>query len=241
MNTLNPVFKLLGILIPTFLLAAFHNPILNIIVFVICIILMLLSKVSFKRLFLLMLPILLVAVGMFFTGYHFQVQEGAPVNPDSLDLTNNAIWNGMIFSSRVLAYAGLGFLFVLTTNKMELIRSFQQQLHLPPIFAYGLLAAWNIFPNIMEEYKKTRAAFRARGVNTFAISPALLKPMLVKAVLWSEALAIAMESKGFNSNAKRTEYYVMETTLKDLIFPVTTTIGLLFIQNLILRHINLIL
>ena len=114
MNTLNPVFKLLGILIPTFLLAAFHNPILNIIVFVICIILMLLSKVSFKRLFLLMLPILLVAVGMFFTGYHFQVQEGAPVNPDSLDLTNNAIWNGMIFSSRVLAYAGLGFLFVLT-------------------------------------------------------------------------------------------------------------------------------
>ena len=93
----------------------------------------------------------------------------------------------------------------------------------------------------MEEYKKTRAAFRARGVNTFAISPALLKPMLVKAVLWSEALAIAMESKGFNSNAKRTEYYVMKTTLKDLIFPVTTTIGLLFIQNLILRHINLIL
>lgn len=239
MNALNPVFKLLGILIPTLLLAVFHNPILNIIVFVLCIILILLSKGSPKRLFLLMLPILLVAVGMFFTGYHFQIQEGAPVNVDSLKLTSNAIWNGMTLSSRVLAYAGLGLLFVLTTNKIELIRSFQQQLHLPPIFAYGLLAAWNIFPNIMEEYKKTRAAFRSRGVNTFAISPALLKPMLVKAVLWSEALAVAMESKGFNSSAKRTEYYVMKITFKDLTFPLITTSGLLLMQNLI-KHTNLI-
>lgn len=239
MNALNPVFKLLGILIPTLLLAFFHNPILNIIVFVLCIILILLSKGSPKRLFLLMLPILLVAVGMFFTGYHFQIREGAPVNADSLKLTSNAIWNGMTLSSRVLAYAGLGLLFVLTTNKIELIRSFQQQLHLPPIFAYGLLAAWNIFPNIMEEYKKTRAAFRSRGVNTFAISPALLKPMLVKAVLWSEALAVAMESKGFNSSAKRTEYYVMKITFKDLTFPLITTSGLLLMQNLI-KHTNLI-
>ena len=239
MNALNPVFKLLGILIPTLLLAVFHNPILNIIVFVLCIILILLSKGSPKRLFLLMLPILLVAVGMFFTGYHFQIREGAPVKADSLKLTSNAIWNGMTLSSRVLAYAGLGLLFVLTTNKIELIRSFHQQLHLPPIFAYGLLAAWNIFPNIMEEYKKTRAAFRSRGVNTFAISPALLKPMLVKAVLWSEALAVAMESKGFNSSAKRTEYYVMKITFKDLTFPLITTSGLLLMQNLI-RHTNLI-
>lgn len=233
MNALNPVCKLLGILIPTLVLAAFHNPILNIIVFVLCILLMLQSKVSLKKLILLMLPIILVAVGMFFTGYHFQVQEGAPVNADSLNLTSNPIWNGMTLSSRVLSYAVLGFLFVLTTNKIELIRSFQQQLHLPPIFAYGLLAAWNIFPNILEEYKKTRAAFRSRGVNTLAFSPILLKPMLVKAVLWSEALAVAMESKGFNSNAKRTEYFEMKITIKDFMFPVITTTGVFLMKSLI--------
>lgn len=233
MNALNPVCKLLGILFPTLLLAAFHNPILNIIVFVLCIILMKVSEVPLNRLLLLLSPILLVAVGMFFTGYHFQVQDVAPVNADNLNLTNNAIWNGLTLSSRVLAYAGLGFLFVLTTDKIKLIRSFQQQLRLPPIFAYGLLAAWNIFPNIIEEYKKIRGAFRARGINTLPISPAILKPMLVKAVLWSEALAVAMESKGFSSKAKRNEYFVMTVTFKDYIFPVISTFGVLIIYYLI--------
>ena len=35
------------------------------------------------------------------------------------------------------------------------------------MFAYGLLAAWGILPNMMEEYKRTRAAFAARGIRVF--------------------------------------------------------------------------
>ncbi|MFQ9915422.1 MAG: energy-coupling factor transporter transmembrane component T [Flavonifractor plautii] len=66
------------------------------------------------------------------------------------------------------------------------------------MFAYGLLAAWGILPNMMEEYKRTRAAFAARGIRVFPVSPALLKPLLVKSVRWSEELSIAMESRGFD-------------------------------------------
>lgn len=229
MNTINPVCKLIGIFIPTLILAAVHNPILNLSVFIICLLLMLISRVRLKLLLLFFIPIILAAIGMFFTGYHFQAQSGAPVNSDNMNLTNSAVWNGLTLSSRVLVYAGLGLLFALTTNKIDLIRSLQQQLRLPPMFAYGILAAWNIFPNMMEEYKKTRLAFRARGIYTSPVSPALLKPMLVKAVLWSNALSIAMESKGFNGSVKRTEFYVMRVEWKDWLFPVVTIGGMVLV------------
>ena len=227
MNALNPVCKLFGILLPTLILAVMHNPVLNLAVFIICMLLLLLSRIPLKKLCRLMLPILIISAGMFFTGYNFQVQSGAPLNAGILNITDSAVWNGMTFSSRVLAYAGLGLLFVLTTNKIYLIQSFRQQLRLSPLFAYGLLAAWNIFPNIAEEYHKTRAAFRARGLHPSAVSPALLKPMLVKAVLWSEALSIAMESKGFNGRISRTEYIELKLTATDILFPAVTTGGLL--------------
>ena len=229
MNALNPVCKFVGILFPTLILAAMHDPILNLAAFAICIILILLSGVPPKKILVFILPIILVAVGMFFTGYRFQYQSGAPVNVESLNMTDSAFWNGMILSSRVLAYAGLGYLFVLTTDKIRLIRSFQQQLRIPPLFAYGILAAWNIFPNMAEEYRKTRAAFRARGLRAEPVSPALLKAMLVKAVYWSEALSIAMESKGFNGSAPRTEYHEIKLNALDILFPVVTIGGLIII------------
>lgn len=233
MKSLNPVCKLFGILIPTFILATIHHPILNLCVFLLCLIVMLFSSVSLKKLSLFMLPILLIAAGMFMTGYHFQIQGGAPVSAKSLNMTNSAVWNGLTLSSRVVAYAGLGFLFVLTTDKIHLVRSLEQQLRLPPLFAYGLLAAWNIFPNIMEEYQKTKATFRSRGLNPTPFSPDLLKPMLVKAVLWSEALSVAMESKGFNGSIRRTEYYKIKVSILDVIFPLLTTGGLLLAVSLL--------
>lgn len=228
MNALNPVFKMIGILIPTLILAAVHNPLLNLLIFVVCLFLMLLSHVRIKILLLIFIPITLVAVGMFFTGYHFQAQSGAPVNADNLKMSDTAIWNGLTLGSRVLVYAALGFLFTLTTDKINLIRSLQQQLRLPSMFAYGLLAAWNIFPNMLEEYKKSRMSFRTKGINTSPISPTLLKPMLIKAILWSNALSIAMESKGFNGEAPRTEYYELKLSWKDISFPIITTSFIIF-------------
>lgn len=229
MRKINPACKMLGILLPVLILAAVHDPVLNMIVFLVCVILMLASRVPARKLFMLMLPILLVALGMFFTGFYFRRQSHSPVNPDIFKLTDSAFWNGAVMSSRVLVYAGLGFLFVLTTDKIQLVLSLQQQFRLPPVFTYGLLAAWNIFPNMVREYRKTRAAFLARGLRPWPTSPALLKPMLVKAVYWSEALSVAMESKGFNGKSKRTEFYELRLSTLDILFPVAATGSLLII------------
>jgi energy-coupling factor transporter transmembrane protein EcfT len=101
---------------------------------------------------------------------------------------------------------------------MDLMRSLEQQCKLPVKFAYGLLAAWGILPTIQHEYRRTKAAFYARGLYPQAFSPALLIPLFIKAVRWSEALAIAMESKGFGEQPRRTRYYEMKVSVKDVFF-----------------------
>jgi energy-coupling factor transporter transmembrane protein EcfT len=116
------------------------------------------------------------------------------------------VLNGLLLSGRLLAFAGLGMLFILTTDRIDFVRSLNLQLKLPAKFAYGVIAAWGMFPKMAREYARTRMAFRARGLRVGPVSPALLLPLLVKSVRWSEALAVAMESKGFGESGARTAH-----------------------------------
>ena len=70
------------------------------------------------------------------------------------------------------------------------------------------------------EYRRTKAAFRARGIKVFPISPSLLAPLLVKSVRWSEELSIAMESKGFSAKAERTDAMPIQIHKRDVAFTV---------------------
>lgn len=232
MRSINPACKFIGILIPTVLLLLFYKPVLNFSIFLLCIFLVLCSRCNLKVLAGAMIPIGLSALALFFTGYRFPGQSHLAQGYGFFG--SDAVWNGLQLSSRALAFAGLGLLFVMTTDRMELIRSARQQFHLPVKFAYGLLAAWGMAPNMIREYSRARAAFRARGLSPAPWSPALLKPLLIKTVRWSEELAAAMESKGFGGSRKRTEYYVMRLKLRDYLFPAFTTV--LFFLGLVLNE-----
>lgn len=221
MRQLNPSYKFIGMLIPTLLLLLFYAPILNLTTFFVCLGVLLCSCGSKKALAITLVPVLLSALALFFTGYYFPSQSHLALN-DQL-FNNSAAWNGLQLASRALAFAGLGLLFAMTTDPVELIRSARQQFRVPVKFAYGLLAAWSVMPNMFREYSRARAAFRVRGMNPAPWSPALLRPLLVKTVRWSEALAVAMESKGFGASSNRTEYYVSRVSVADRLFPVLTT------------------
>lgn len=225
MNTINPTFKALGLLMPTFFLAAMQKPFLNLAVFALCLFLLAVSHVNVKIFAATMIPVLLTSVGTFYTGYRFQSRSGMPVSELSFLLADSAVWNGLTLSSRVLAFAGLGLLLALTTDRVRLVQSLNQQLKLPPVFAYGLLAAWGILPVMIREYRQTRAAFRARGLRVLPVSPSLLKPMLVKAVRWTEALSASMESKGFAGNASRTVYRPVPVRRRDYLFLFIVALG----------------
>lgn len=82
------------------------------------------------------------------------------------------------------------------------------QCKLAPKYAYGVLAAFHLLPGIKEEFGNVKMAFKVRGIN---VSPFSIKPifaMLVNITYWSENVAMAMESKGFNGDGKRTFYTV---------------------------------
>ena len=206
MRRLDPTAKFFALLALTFEVAIQHNALFNLILVLLCLVALLISRVNLKTLGLLLIPSLMAALGMFFTGYRFSAGSNMPVRDSILAVGTSPLINGITLASHVLAYAGLGFVFTLTTDRVQLIRSARYHLHIPQVFAYGLLAAWGIFPRMSLEYRRARAAFRARGIRTFPVSPALLKPLLVKSVRWSESLSVAMESRGFSGQAERTEY-----------------------------------
>lgn len=228
MRSLNPSCKLIGLILLTFALAFAHNPLFNVAVFILSVIMIIAALISggipLRRYLVPMIPIAVLAVGMFFTGYRFTVTGSSVVNLHAMHLANimnavdSRVWNGLTFSSRVLAYSGVGFLFAYTTDRIRMIRSFQQQLHVPQIFAYGLLAAWGLLPHMVREYKRTRLAFAARGMKVSPVSPALITTLLVKTTRWSEALSVAMESKGFSGDAERSVYEPETVRTRDVIF-----------------------
>lgn len=229
MNTseLNPGFKGLTIFLISLILSFEYNYYVNISVFLICLILMLLSKVSIKRLCISFLPVIIMALGVFFTGY-FYGNESATT--DITDMTKIVVVmesaeSGLQLAARILAYAGLGFLFVYTTDPRMFILSLMQQFRLSEKFAYGIMAAYNFIPIVKNEYRNINYAYRARGVkrNLFML------PMLVTAIRSSENIAMAMESKGFQVGAKRSQYRKLETKMIDYILVVLLPLITLYI------------
>lgn len=218
MNRIDPALKFAGLVFLTVILAWKYSLILNTIVFIACFGAIIASRVPVKRLLILLIPVLLAAAGMFFTGYRFSSASAMPVNEAIFRPGSSAMINGLTQAARVLAYAGVGCLFALTTDRVHMVRSFQKRFRLPQVFSYGLLAAWGIFPHMLREFKRTRAAFRARGLSGFPLSPAVLKPLLVKSVRWSEALSVAMESRGFNGKSARTEFDPPRVQAGDWVF-----------------------
>lgn len=219
MKKLNPAIKLISLMILTFELAFFKNYILNFAVFAFCIVYVLITG-NFKKCIPLLIPIFLAAFGMFFAGYRYSAQGVGPVNENMILLSDTEVFNGLILSSRVLAFAGVLFLFSFTTDRMNLIKSLHKQLRLPAVFAYSISAAYGVFPYVIKELKQTKTAFRLRGIRVMTVSPKLLKPILVKATRWSEMLSLAMESKGFDSDAVRTCFQPCRVKWYDFAFGV---------------------
>lgn len=206
MRSLDPACKLISLVYLTMILAWRYDPVWNFTMAAVCILLLCAAKVPLRRLIGVLFPIVLGAAGMFVTGFRFSSGHALPVSSQLFSAGSSNLWNGLAQASRVLAYGAAGCLFALTTDGFRMVKSFQRLFHLPQVFAFGLLAAWGMVGQMFGEYRRTKAAFQARGLRVFPFSPTLLKPLLVKSVRWSEALSIAMESKGFSPQAPRSDY-----------------------------------
>jgi len=211
--------------LPALILSFSFQIFLNVSVFGICLLLLILERVPFRNIMRVLFPVAILAAGLFMTGYVFSSDTGtaAGVNFGREMAFPASVANGLNMATRILAFASLGMVFGFTTNMQEFIYSLEQQLRLPSRFAYGILAAFHLGPMMPYEYKKTAHAFLARGQNFFPLSPKVLAPFVIKAVRWSESLAVAMESKGFDQNGQRSRLRVMQVRWFDYAFIVLST------------------
>lgn len=220
LHKINPVYKCISIIISALLLSFTFSIDLNLWVFFISFFMtMLCSNVKFKTLLFFLIPVLITAIGLFMTGLIFYNGDTTIYHAgiaENMDITS--AYNGLQLASRVFAFAGLGMLFTFSTCPIELVYSLSQQLKLSPKFAYGILAAFHLLPNIKREFENARFALNIRGISCHIFSVKPIFAMFVNAVRWAECLAMAMESKGFSSEGSRSSYVKLKIHYYDIVF-----------------------
>ena len=214
----NPSVKAAVVLISVILLSFQFYVSLNLAVFGTCLILVLFfSDARPRRVIAILIPALIAAFGLFMMGLYYsrggsitEVElEGISAVPYAVRAAMSTnFYSALQLSTRLLSYAGMGILFSLTTDGEFFISSLMHQCRLSPKFAYGILAAFHLMPDMIREFKAVRTAYEVRGIKVHALSFRPLFTMLVNSIRWSESVAMAMESKGFCGDAPRTSYSV---------------------------------
>lgn len=211
MRKINPSVKAATILLCGLIISFSYSVKWNGILLLVCLISLLFSRVSVKKMLSILLPATLAAASVFMAflvhgeGEAVVIAEGSK-NFLQVSAGAGKLSDAMALGMRIYAYAMLGMLFSFTTDSKDFMYSLMQQCRLSPKFAYGVLAAFHLLPMIRREYSQVRLAYRVRG---YRLYPWSLKPAysaLVNAMHWAENIAMAMESKGFEENQERTYY-----------------------------------
>lgn len=249
---LNPSLKVFTILISVILLSVVYKIRLNLLVFGSCMILLLFfSDAKLKYIVGILIPAFLAALGLFMMGlYYARGNDIGSIIAESSKASGNLngisvvpyavraalstnLDTALQLSTRLLAFAGFGALFALTTDGEAFVSSLMHQCHLKPKFAYGILAAVHLMPDMIREYSNVRLAFKVRGIHVRTCSLKPVFSMLVNSIRWSESVAMAMESKGFCGEEPRTYCEIPRVTWVDWFFA-GGTIGLLIIGMILL-------
>lgn len=237
LEKLNPSVKALTVLLCAVLLSFQYLVSLNTAVFLLCLLLLIFcSEASVKTALQILIPAFLAALGLFFMGLYYarghSLTDAELSGLSSLPYAVRAAMStnlgaALQLATRLLAFAGLGVLFALTTDRELFLYSLMRQCHLPAGFAYGILAAVNLMPSMVREYKTVRLAFRVRGLRPGPFSLAPVFAMLVNSIRWSESVAMAMESKGFSGECPRSFYLSPRVRWTDWLFCLGAVGGIL--------------
>ncbi len=122
---------------------------------------------------------------------------------------------------RMLVFAYISFIFISTTDAVELVLSLIHILRVPYKAAFAFLAAYRFVPTFYDELNCIITAREARGIDigggvfkTVLQIPKTITPLLISAIRKGERMAIAMEARAFGLYDDRT--YFKSTSIKQL-------------------------
>lgn len=217
LEKINPFIKVVTILVCGVLMALTSSWKLNLAVLIAALLaLLLLSNCKLSSLVKTFVPVILLAGAVFVSGMSYgksAAQSASIYDVASMD-------SALLLSTRILAYVGMGMVFALSTDQKEFIMSLMHQAHVKPKFAYGVLAAVNLIPTLRREWDEVNLAYRARKKRTGLLPIGPLFNTLVNGIRWSENVAMAMESKGFDGDGSRTFAITTRVRAGDICFAV---------------------
>lgn len=217
LEKINPFIKVVTILVCGILMALTSSWKLNLAVLIAALLaLLLLSNCKLSSLVKMFVPVILLAGAVFVSGMSYgksAAQSASIYDVASMD-------SALLLSTRILAYVGMGMVFALSTDQKEFIMSLMHQAHIKPKFAYGVLAAVNLIPTLRREWDEVNLAYRARKKRTGLLPIGPLFNTLVNGIRWSENVAMAMESKGFDGDGSRTFAITTRVRAGDICFAV---------------------
>lgn len=217
LEKINPFIKVVTILVCGILMALTSSWKLNLAVLIAALLaLLLFSNCKLSSLVKTFVPVILLAGAVFVSGMSYgksAAQSASIYDVASMD-------SALLLSTRILAYVGMGMLFALSTDQKEFIMSLMHQAHVKPKFAYGVLAAVNLIPTLRREWDEVNLAYRARKKRTGLLPIGPLFNTLVNGIRWSENVAMAMESKGFDGDGSRTFAITTRVRAGDICFAV---------------------
>ncbi|WP_391572874.1 energy-coupling factor transporter transmembrane component T family protein [Cohnella sp.] len=229
LHRVNPVVKLALFSLWFFAIILIHN--FNVMANVAAgsVLLMLWSGHPWRRLLLYSSPFLLVfissATGMMFFGSG----ETPWFSWGIVHITEESYYRGLHLGFRALSMAAVGLLFGLTTRPVDLFYALMQKANLPPKYAYSFLAAMRMIPILAEEFQTLRHALKIRGMRKQGRLKTLYRtwhryaiPLLAQSIRRAHRIAVAMEAKRFAGQARRTYYYVIGFSYRDIVFGAVT-------------------
>lgn len=195
-------------------LAFFRSIYLNSAVILLSLLYLFWKKVAFKRLLWLFIVGMIPFIGSWFMYYSM-----------TADHSQSFAW---IMASRVYSYIYLGGIIVFSQSTTDLMRSFEQDLHMNPTFVYGILGALNFMPKMIQQIKIIKASAKMRGVRLTIFSPQLYVKAIYNSFVWSDNLSQAMYAHGFIEGQKRSHYQKHPLEIKEIVlFFLILVLGLL--------------
>ncbi len=210
------------------------NLIISGLLFILIIVLMLISKISFKQLLKAILSMWLLLLVLM--AIYIFVPNSTYIRPafkiGNLQIYYDAFYLCGYIILRLFMMLSITMIMTSTTKPMDLTRALEwymkplKIIHFPAHeIAMTISIALRFIPTILQETSRIIKAQSSRGVDfnhgglikKFRAVIALIIPLFISAIERSEELANAMEARSYNPRAKRTSYRTLRFQLKDLI------------------------